>query len=214
MIPQYIQCETDGCMSMKDWTTWLFLAMTQLDQEPTVINWFWWMACHIFAEEGTFNKAMAEHPLPSLEGIPYIPQRLITPTVGFDTNDLVEHFIKCGLRPQDAETIFRDFASLYLAQVPLPYEPDWSKVLPPPALMSRGTIKERVKLRKKEMKNTHTEPEAQARSRAREIAPVQITNMQAVGLPPPVSQAGPSLTPASPDPEHGDVSMGLDAPAE
>ena len=210
LIPRYIQCKTDGHMSAKDWTAWLFLAMTQPDQEPAVIDWFWWMACRIFVEEGTFNKAMAERPLPSLEGIPYIPQRLITPAIGFDTNNLVEHFIKCGLRPQDVETLFKDFASLYLAQAPQPYKPDWSRVLPSPMLTSRGTIKERVKLRKKEMKSTHTELEAQAGSRAREIAPIQITNTQAVSLPPPVSQARPT----SPDPEPGDVSMGSDAPAE
>ena len=204
----------DGCMSTKDWTAWLFLAMTQLDQEPAVIDWFWWMACRIFAEEGTFNKAMAKHPLPNLEGILYIPQRLITPAIRFDTNKLVKHFIKCGLRPRDVEILFRDFASLYLTQAPLPYKPNWSKVLLPPALTLRGTIKERVKLRKKEMKSAHTELEAQARLRAREIAPVQITNMQAISLPPPVSQAGPSLTPASPNPEPRDISMGSDVPTE
>jgi hypothetical protein len=161
---------------------------------------------------------MAEHLLPTLEGIRYIPRRLQTPAAGFRINDLVEHFIKCGLRPRDAEMIFRDFASHYLAHILQAAEPNWSKMSPPPALTSRCTVKERVKLRRKEFKATCMESqsaEAQHEQRARELAPAQTTNTQAVSQPPVVSHPAPSQTTDGPKPETGDdISMESGSPAE
>jgi hypothetical protein len=158
LLPQYLCREGDGCISAKDWTVWLFLAMTQPEQEPEVVDWFWWSACCIFVGEGTFTQAMRERPMPTLEGIHYIPRRLQTPAAGFSVNDLVEHFVKCGLRPLDATMLFRDFASYYLAHVSPASKPDWSKVLPPPMLGSRHSVKERVKQKRKEYVALHTEP--------------------------------------------------------
>ena len=74
-----------------------------------------------------------------------------------------------------------------------------------------------MKLRKKEFLGARTEPPpvgAQPEPRARELAPTQATTMQTTSLPLAISQAEPSLTPASPDPEPGDISMGLDVPVE
>jgi hypothetical protein len=153
-LPLYLQRGADGCISASNWMVWLFLAMTQPEQEAAVVDWYWWATCHIFIDVETFNRAMGECPLPTLEGICYIPRRLQTPATGFKINDLVEHFVKCGLRPRDAESIFRDFASHYLAHIPQASEPNWSNVSPPPAATSRCTVKERVKLRRKEFKAT------------------------------------------------------------
>jgi hypothetical protein len=47
-IPQYLQRGADGCISTKDWTVWLFLAITQPDQGAMVVDWYWWVACRIF----------------------------------------------------------------------------------------------------------------------------------------------------------------------
>ena len=216
LILSYLQRKGDRRLSTKDWTVWLFLAMTQPEQEPAVVDWYWWVACCIFVGIETFTRVMAEHPLPCLEGIPYIPRRLMTPATGFGVNDLVEHFVSCGLRLQDAKMLFRDFTSHYLAHVPEPTKLDWSKVLPLPELMSRGMIKERTKLRK-EFLGACTEPlpmGVQPEPRARELAPIQAMTMQTTSLLLVISQAELSLTPASPNPEPRDISMGLDVPVE
>ena len=117
--------------------------------------------------------------------------------------------------------LFRDFTSLYLPHVPKPAKLDWSKVLLLPELMSRGTIKERMKLRKREFLSACMEPPpvgAQPELRARELAPGPQFKLQSRRLlvchQLHISQAKPSLTPASPDPEPGDISMGLDVPVE
>jgi hypothetical protein len=154
------------------------LALPRHEQEAAVVDWYWWAACRIFIGVETFNRAMGEHPLPTLEGIRYIPRRLQTPAAGFKINNLVEHFVKCGLRPRDAESIFRDFASHYLAHVPQASEPNWSNVSPP-AATSRRMVKERVKLRRKEFKAMQTESrpdEAQHGQRARDLAPAQVAS--------------------------------------
>ena len=167
--------------------------MTQPEQEPAVVDWYWWAACHIFVGVEMFTCAMAECPLPSLKGIPYIPRRLMTPAARFGVNDLVKHFVSCRLRPQDAEMLFRDFVSHYLAHVLEPAKPDWSKVLPLPELMLRGTIKERTKSRKKEFLGACTEPPpmgAQPKLRARELAPVQAMTKQTTSLPPIIHISG------------------------
>ena len=113
--------------------------------------------------------------------------------------------------------LFRDFTSHYLAHVPEPTKLDWSKVLPLPKLMSRGTIKERMKLRKKEFLGACTELPpmgVQPEPRARELAPIQAMTTQTTSLLLVISQAELSLTPASPNPEPRDISMGSDVPAE
>jgi hypothetical protein len=215
LLPQYLRREGDGRISAKDWTVWLFIAMTQPEQEPEVVDWFWWSACQIFVGDGTFTQAMRERPMPTLEGIHYIPRRLQTPAAGFSVNDLVEHFVKCGLRLLDATMLFRDFASHYLAHVSPAPEPVWSKVSPPPTLESRCSVKERVKLKRKEYVDTHTEPrpnKAQTEPRASELAPIRTTNSQTASLPPIVSQPMLRQTPASPEP--GDISMGSGSAAE
>jgi hypothetical protein len=181
LLPQYLRREGDGRISAKDWTVWLFLAMTQPEQEPEVVDWFWWSACQIFVGDGTFTQAMRERPMPTLKGIHYIPQRLQTPAARFSVNGLVEHFVKCGLRSLDATMLFRDFASHYLAHISPAPEPVWSKVSPPPMLESRHSVKERVKLKRKEYVATHMEPrpnKAQTEPRASELAPVRTTNSQ------------------------------------
>jgi hypothetical protein len=98
-LPPYLRRGVDSRISTSNWMVWLFLAMTQPEQEAAVVNWYWWAACCIFIGVKTFNRAMGERPLPTLEGIRYIPRRLQTPAAGFKINDLVEHFVKCGLRP-------------------------------------------------------------------------------------------------------------------
>ena len=170
LLPQYLHQDVDGHILTKDWTVWLFLAMTQLAQGPEVVNWYWWMACTIFVAEGTFIQAMCEHPLPTLEGICYIPQRMQMLASGFSTNNLVKHFIKCRLKPLDTQTLFRDFAVHYLAHVSLATEPDWSRVPFPPVLELRWSVKERLRWRKKGLRGPCMEPqpaEAQVDQRAR-----------------------------------------------
>ena len=107
LLPQYLYRDVDGRILAKDWTVWLFLTMTQLAQGPEVVNWYWWVACTIFVGEETFIQAMHEHLLPTLEGICYIPQRMQTPAGGFSMNNLVEDFVKCGLKLLDTQMLFR-----------------------------------------------------------------------------------------------------------
>jgi hypothetical protein len=201
LLPQYLCREGDGRISAKDWTVWLFLAMTQPEQEPEVVDWFWWSACRIFVGDRVFMQAMRECPMPTLEGIHYIPQRLQTPAAGFSVNNLVEHFVKCRLRPLDATMLFRDFVSHYLAHVSPASEPNWSKVSPPPMLGSRHSVKERVKLKRKENVASHMAAQlnkAQVELRASKLAPIQTTSLQTTSLPPVVSQPMLRQTPASP----------------
>jgi hypothetical protein len=149
----------DGHVLVADWTVWLFLVMTHPDHEPAVVNWYWWAACTLFTEAETFNRVVRERGLASLEGIPYVPQRLVTPTARFGPDELVEHFVKCGLQPQDS-SIFRVFASHYLTHVPRPVEPDWASLQPPHPIKSRLTTRQRHKARMKEMKRIQRERSA------------------------------------------------------
>ena len=119
----------DGHILAKDWTVWLFLAMTEPAQGPEVVDWYWWAVCTIFIGEEMFIRAMHKHPLPTLKVIHYICQRMQTLACGFSMNDLVEHCIKCRLKTQDPQMLFKDFTVHYLTHVSPATEPDWSRVL-------------------------------------------------------------------------------------
>ena len=110
----------------------------------------------MFTQAETFNHIIGEQGLASLEGLPYAPQRLVTPSAHFGLGKLVEHFIRCGLQPQDS-TIFKDFMINYLTHVPQPAEPNWESLPLPCPITSRLTTQQHHKARAKEIKRVKRE---------------------------------------------------------
>jgi hypothetical protein len=111
---------------------WLFITMTQPEEREGTRQWFWFLACRMFAEEGRFNQLHRDLGVPMVSQMtPFRPKRLIH-RGRWAEEELVKHFCEYGVRGHDIGSYLRAFSDLWLQDLSNPpEEPDWSKVPEP-----------------------------------------------------------------------------------
>ncbi|KIL56155.1 hypothetical protein M378DRAFT_17330 [Amanita muscaria Koide BX008] len=113
--------------------------MTQPEKREGTIEWFWYIACLLFGQQGQYTKALMSLNLShNIKDILYVPWHFVHAGC-WTMNDLACHFHSCGLRTKDANTLFFDFTCGWLGRLDQPpKEPNWNKVPVPHNIESRG----------------------------------------------------------------------------
>jgi hypothetical protein len=142
----YLRVDMHGQLFAEDITVWMFLKMTQPEERERTVEWFWFTACRLFTKRGEYEEILGGLKLHgNTDDRVYAPFRFIH--VGeWTTSHLAQHFYYCGLRSEQANTLFYEFAMHWMENLPVqPRSPDWSRVPHPRQLTLRKKVRRAFK---------------------------------------------------------------------
>jgi hypothetical protein len=119
-----VRRDADGIYNVKDITAWLLFKMAE-PEERDVVEWFWWKACNIFSQWGIFSETMRSLGLKEEDHL--VPKRYIIHGEP-SQEDLIRHFVRCGVRVTDSNSHLQNFAKIYLEGNKPPVTPNWPDI--------------------------------------------------------------------------------------
>jgi hypothetical protein len=145
-----LRVDDHGRFFVEDITVWMFLKMTQPEERERTVKWFWYLSCLLFSKRGQYDEVLRDRGLNGNdEGRFYTPWRFVR-AGEWAIEHIAEHFYHCGLRSKQANTIFYEFASLWLGELTTPPEaPNWSQIPTPLALFDRTKAKKAAKTQRR-----------------------------------------------------------------
>ena len=96
-LPSCIRRDCQSLYNVEDITVWMFLTMTQPEEQERTREWFWYQACLMFSDRGRFQQILQDLNIPrDARMTPYVPRRF-THHGRWTQQELAWFFNECGL---------------------------------------------------------------------------------------------------------------------